>query len=121
MNHFTTGLPMKLLLLIPAILALSARAEYIPLKADWSDHAYIPPGENRANIFNLEPAKLEQMKIAGYKHAMNYPVTVTGLLIPYKPLINFFSADSQNPLKQFILDLEKATQALKVSRSFMSG
>lgn len=87
-----------------SLVSLNARAGY---DADWSDQAVIAPGTNRANIYNLDAATLESMKTAGYKHAMNYPVSVTGLLIPYQPLLNFFNADSNNPLKKLILQMGK--------------
>lgn len=87
-----------------SLVSFNARAG---LDADWSDQAVIAPGTNRANIYNLDAATLESMKTAGYKHAMNYPVSVTGLLIPYQPLLNFFNADSNNPLKKLILQMGK--------------
>jgi len=96
-----------------SLVMFNAYADYSPLQADWSDQAVIQPGTNRANIFNLEPAKLEEMKLAGYKHAMNYPVTVTGLLIPYKPLLNFFNTDSNNPLKKMVLEMGKMRTGFK--------
>lgn len=84
-----------------------AFADYLPYSADWSENAVIPKGTNRANIYNLDPQTFEEMRIAGLKHAMKYPVSVTGLLIPYKPLLTFFKANPLNPLKQLILKLEK--------------
>lgn len=95
---------MVFLTLLLSLLSLSAHADY---EADWSENAVIPKGTNRANIYNLDAATLEQMKTAGYKHAMNYPVTVTGLLIPYQPLLNFFNADTNNPLKKLMLTMGK--------------
>ena len=43
---------------------------------------------------------MDYYKNLGIKHALKYPVTVTGLLIPYQPLLNFFKADTKNPLKK---------------------
>ena len=85
-----------------------AHADYTPLTADWSGDAVIAPGTNRANIYNLDAATLEQMKTAGYKHAMVYPVTVTGLLIPYRPLKQLFKAPATNPIKLILSQLEMA-------------
>ncbi|MGZ3787377.1 MAG: c-type cytochrome [Bacteriovorax sp.] len=98
---------MFLITVLFGFFSLNAHADYTPYTADWSDNAVISPGTNRANIYNLDAATLEQMKTEGYKHAMNYPVTVTGLAIPYQPLLNFFKADPTNPLKQLILQIEK--------------
>lgn len=96
---------MKSVALIFTLFATFAHAEYT---ADWSENAVIPKGSNRANIYNLDPVSLEEMKTAGYKHASKYPVTVTGLLIPYWPLLNFFKTDSTNPLKTLIMKLGKS-------------
>lgn len=93
--------------LLFSLFSFTAHADYTPYTADWSENATIAPGTTRANIYNLDQATLEQMKIEGYKHAMNYPVTVTGLLIPYQPLLNFFQADSASPLKKLILQMGK--------------
>ncbi len=98
---------MYLLKLVISLLVINVHADYTPYSADWSDQAVIPLGTNRANIFNLDATTLDQMKIAGYKHANIYPVAVTGLLIPYQPLLNFFKADSSNPIKEMILQFGK--------------
>lgn len=102
--------------IIFSLISMNAFADYTPLSADWSDQAVIPPGTNRANIFNLDANKLEEMKIAGYKHAMVYPVTVTGLLIPYRPLLNFFKADTNNPLKKLVLEMGKMKTGFKTEQ-----
>lgn len=96
-----------------SFISFNALADYNPLSADWSDQAVIPPGTNRANIFNLDAKKLEEMKIAGYKHAMKYPVSVTGLLIPYRPLLNFFNSSPDNPLKKLVLEMGKMKTGFK--------
>ena len=86
-------------------LSLSTSAFAAP---DWSENATIVPGENRANIFELPTEQVESTKMQGYVHAMKYPVTVTGLLIPYKPLLNFFAADDTNGLRKLMLELGSA-------------
>jgi len=96
-----------------SLLLLTAHANYTPYNADWSDHAIIPRGTNRANIYNLDATTLEEMKVAGYNHASVYPVTVTGLLIPYQPLLNFFKADNSNPIKKLILKMGKNLSGFK--------
>jgi hypothetical protein len=80
---------------------------------DWSENATIIPGENRANILDLETSELEAIKERGYIHAMKYPVTVTGLLIPYKPLLNFFKTDDSNPLKKLFMEAGKSYAGFK--------
>lgn len=95
---------MFLISLLFSLVSYPACASY---DADWSENAVIPLGTNRANIYNLDEATLLQMKTEGYKHASKYPVKVTGLLIPYSPLLNFFNADANNPMKKLILQMGK--------------
>jgi mono/diheme cytochrome c family protein len=99
---------MFLKVFILSLLPLSVFAEYQPLTADWSENATIPAGTNRANIFNLDAKKLEEMKANGYKHAMKYPVSITGLLIPYQAFLRFFKSDEAKPVLKQILQVTKS-------------
>lgn len=87
-----------------------AHAEISP---DWSADYILPDGESRANVYDVSEAQLEQLKNSGYIHAMKYPVTVTGLLIPYRPLLHFMDADTKNPLKKFLLNISKKFAGFK--------
>lgn len=91
-------------------LVLNAHAVTQP---DWSQDAILVPGEDRANLYQVSPQELEQLKNNGYIHAMKYPVTVTGLLIPYRPLLSVLNADSKNPLKELIRALTKSYAGFK--------
>ena len=73
-------------------------------------------GENRRNIYNLSPNDFEATKTKGYIHAMNYPVTVTGLLIPYRPLLNFMNSKPTDPLKQLILSLGRNLSGFRTEK-----
>lgn len=74
---------------------------------DWSENTILVPGESRANLYQVSPAELEQLRTEGYSHAMVYPVTVTGLLVPYRPLVNFLKSGDDNALKKFLLTLSR--------------
>lgn len=91
----------------------SASGEIPP---DWSENYVLARGETRANLYKVSPAELEQLKEQGYLHAMKYPVTVTGLLIPYRPLLNFMSAEETNPLKNFILKISRRFAGFKTEK-----
>jgi mono/diheme cytochrome c family protein len=54
--------------------------------ADWSADAEIPAGTNRGNIYDLDEADLAAVRTRGIGHAFVWPVDITGLLIPYRPL-----------------------------------
>lgn len=106
---------MILVAILLSLLSFNLQAEYT---ADWSETAVIPAGTNRANIYNLDPETFEMMKMEGLKHAMKYPVSVTGLLIPYKPLLNFFNSDDKNPLMKLIVQMGKGYTSFKNESDF---
>src|SRR5438105_690627 len=74
------------------------------VEPDWSLNAQIPPG-GRSNPFQLVGNELVQSIHAGKIHTQIYPVEVTGILPPLRPIQNFLEADSKNPLKEFMLKL----------------
>jgi mono/diheme cytochrome c family protein len=88
-------------------LSLSTQLVHANFDADWSVTATIPEGENRANVFNLTDDELKEIKIAGYNHAGNYPITVTGLLIPYRALMNVLESNPTNPLRKILYEIGK--------------
>ncbi|WP_127717119.1 hypothetical protein [Halobacteriovorax sp. HLS] len=98
----------RLVLLVSSILSFSILGSTASWdSADWSRTATLAKGENRENIYNLEQSKLEKLSHKGYLHALQYPVTVTGLLVPYDPLKNFLEADEVNPLRRLVTKLAK--------------
>ncbi len=72
--------------LIPLLLATTSWA-FAP---DWSRNARVEEGENRENIYELSQEEYYDVTQAGLGHALVYPVSVTGLLIPYNAFNNFF-------------------------------
>lgn len=64
-------------------------------QVDWSEDAWVEPGTHRANIYGLDPQDLERVTQDGLAHAMVWPVTVTGLRMPYRPL-NALLSDPDN-------------------------
>ncbi len=76
---------------------------------DWSENTKL--NSPRFNIYQLNEAKFKQTITAGKKHALIYPVDVTGLLIPYEPLKYFFETDEQDPVRKYIFSkLQNKTQ-----------
>lgn len=57
------------------------------LAADWSQDAWVEPGTDRANIYALSPEDLETARWAGLEHVMVWPVSVSSLRMPYRPLV----------------------------------
>lgn len=96
-----------MLTLIIGIMIGLITPSYASVDPDWSENATIIPGENRANIYETTSTELDQLKNDGYIHAMKYPVSVTGLLIPYRPLVNFLNSGSESPIKKLLLAMGK--------------
>lgn len=73
---------------------------------DWSREARLPPSGERHNIFEASNAtELQRLKDRGYLHAFRYPVKVTGVNIPYRPLERFIESSQTNPLRRFVFNL----------------
>jgi len=83
---------------------------------DWSENYRLPVGDNRKNLFSVSDEELLELKEKGYVHAQVYPVEITGLLIPYQPLITFLNADTTNPLKKLFYELSKEVSGFKSER-----
>ncbi len=72
---------------------------------DWSQEASLGKAEefkSRENIYDLPEREWEETINKGLEHALIYPVRVTALLIPFRPLKKFFETDSYDPLRQLI-------------------
>lgn len=76
---------------------------------DWSEKVSIPDGETRQNIYQFNDLEFEETIEKGFIHGMKWPVDVTGLLIPYRPLVYFLEADNKNPLRK-LLEIIAETQ-----------
>lgn len=68
-------------------------------RADFSADASIPEGTDRADIYGLGD-DLPSVRERGLEHVFVWPVEVSGLLLPYRPLASFLSEDSSNPALQ---------------------
>lgn len=93
---------MKYLLLLLIFLFISNSYAYDWQEPDWSITSTLDEGNPRPNLYNLPAEQFKKVKDDGYIHALVYPVSVTGLLIPYEPIKYLVEADSKNPLKKFI-------------------
>ena len=95
--------------LVPIALAIaasgftSARANetLTPLNPDWSETATIDP-YGRPNPYGWDEATLNEKIRAGRHHALNYPVSTTGLLLPEKTSYKFMAAKPGEPLFNLI-------------------
>ncbi|MCB0420178.1 MAG: hypothetical protein KDD61_04235 [Bdellovibrionales bacterium] len=73
------------------------------LAYDFKENTPVPINGFR-NPYNLTENQLKKSIYQGRLYALNYPVTVTGLLIPLKPVESFFKSPEEelDPLKRFL-------------------
>ncbi len=80
---------------------------------DWTKNATLVPGETRENIYQLNEDEFKVYQEQGYIHALKYPIAVTGLLVPYRPLLSYLKSDTTNPLKKMLLEISKNAAGFK--------
>ena len=86
---------------------------------DWSEGFAVPPG-GRPNPYNLSPTEFEASRERGRLAATTYPVSVTAILLPFKPIYNFLEKQNPNPLFNIIQLLFKAFTEIKSFNSFLA-
>ncbi len=74
-----------------------AEAASTPFTPDWSAGAPIP-AEGRSNPYKWAPDTLREKIRTGRIHALQYPITATGLLIPARPALRTLNAKPGEPL-----------------------
>lgn len=89
---------MTVLKCLAAFLLISDIASASP---NWSQGAIIPE-EGRGNIYEFPQDIYLQKRRQGLIHTQVYPVTVTGVLPPYRPIRRVLEEDNNNPLRRWI-------------------
>lgn len=79
---------------------------------DWSENASIE-ATGRPNPYSFEESELNSHVQAGRLNAVVYPVNVTGVLVPYQPLVNFFANNDNNPLRWLLNSMFKNLSRFK--------
>lgn len=98
-------------LLSTSLFAVYKNNYYVP-NIDWSKSSTIPLGETREDIFSFG-SELEKVRKRGLKHAHQYPIEITGLVIPYRPMKNIFNLKSSNPFKILFNQIALAFSPIK--------
>jgi mono/diheme cytochrome c family protein len=71
------------------------------IEPDWSSQATIDSSvfpNGRANIYQWDEQTFSEKIARGQKHALHYPVTATGLLIPARPALKVLDSKPGEPL-----------------------
>lgn len=80
-------------------------------RPDWSRG--FPVKNSRENLYELSPGTYERTIMAGRKHALIYPVSVSYLRIPYEPLKDFFESDPEGQVRKIIFEMTKVVSPFK--------
>lgn len=80
-------------------------------RPDWSRN--YPIKAPRENLYQLSPGSFQSTVMAGRRHALIYPVTVSYLRIPYQPLKDFFESDPQGPVRKLLFEMTKVVSPFK--------
>ncbi len=83
------------------VICFSATLAFGQILPDWSEGALVPE-EGRSNPYLFPEADRVSVEKAGVLHALVYPVSVTGLLLPEKPLKNIFENRTHNPIRKLL-------------------
>ena len=63
---------------------------------DWSREARVPAGTNREDIYNLGEGR-NSVVTAGIQHALVWPITVSGVLLPWGPMATMLDPETTDP------------------------
>lgn len=91
------------------LLLLNFSQAFAYSEPDWSEGANVPAG-GRANIYELDESELATAERNGRLHALNYPVTDSGLLLPFRAVESFFDGKGGGLWKTLVRSLFKITQ-----------
>lgn len=80
-------------------------------QADWSRDFEVHSA--RENLYQYPEAQFEKTVMAGRKHALFYPVSVSQMTIPYRPLKNFFETKPNDPVRELLFKLAKVVSPFK--------
>jgi hypothetical protein len=84
---------------------------------DWSEQVSIP-GEGRGNILQLPPEDAAHYVRAGWIHALDYPVEVTGVTVPLELLQDVLIDTYETPLRKFLQKIFKGLSGLHTFDDF---
>jgi len=81
-----------------------AHASPIGLEPDWSEGFTVPDG-GRGNPYAVPAGEWSRVFATGRLHTLHYPVDVTGMLIPFRPLQSIVEGEDSNPLRRWMVAL----------------
>lgn len=76
---------------------------------DWSSEARVPTGTDRGNLYGLSEDELTAVRTEGLGHTLVWPVSVSGLLLPYRALTRFLDPTTEDPAHRGLLAVASNT------------
>lgn len=74
------------------------------IDVDWSEGFELPKDGN-PNPYGFDGEEYIESLIAGRKHTLVWPVEVTGILLPFKPISEFIEKRTGSPFRDFLASL----------------
>ena len=93
----------------------------VAIEPDWSAQATIDPtifSNGRANIYQWDQATFTEKLKKGESHALHYPVQVTGLLLPARPMLRILNSKPGEPLFGFMRTILSISNDFKDFQGF---
>lgn len=90
-----------------------------PPPATWLRGELIGP-DGRPNPYGLDDSTFKETRNRGRIHPLVYPVSVTGALLPYRPIKKFLDVPSNNPLRAILQNLSRSFTSINSFSDAMS-
>ncbi|MFK8137960.1 MAG: hypothetical protein AB8E15_06350 [Bdellovibrionales bacterium] len=79
---------------------------------DWS-RSYTIPKDGRWNPYLLSESDFVKFRENGRLHTLVWPVEITGILLPYKPIKSFIESETRNPLRKVLAKIFQSLSNVK--------
>jgi mono/diheme cytochrome c family protein len=97
MNRLTRRIAGVIASLIACSIGATAHAVESP---DWSEGASITAP--RSNPYGLDAPDFTTARREGFLHALEYPLDISGVMIPWRPTEEFLNNRSSNPIREIL-------------------
>jgi hypothetical protein len=71
------------------------------------------PTDGLSNPYSLNKSEFDRQVFQGRIHSLSYPVTTTGVLLPYYPIKTILKSDTNNPIKKILYQFIKGVADVK--------
>lgn len=79
---------------------------------DWAE-GFSVPLEGRSNPYQVDPQELDEVVRRGRIHMLNWPVEITGVVLPYHPIKKMLDERDSNPIRRVFQSLFRGISGLR--------